>query len=1231
MGKAFSSGKQKNDKQERQAYLDFLRKVLKVTSDSQGNPTALYQLLQANQYKLDENFAEVFRHWASNKLSQKESIQTQDIARTVLTFSMLLWHFPLGNRAINLEITITGCEAVLKVLTRSRFPIDWAMSQLCLGTAYGERIRGERTENIEQAIHCFIEGLQVCTRVRFPIVWGKAQYNLGLAYCNRIRGERSDNLEQAISYFTEALQIYTRWRFPQEWADTQHNLAHVYAERIEGDKAENIEQAIHYLTQALQVWNRSRFPEQWANTQYNLGNAYNERIRGDKAENIEQAIHCYTQALQERPRSRFPEQWAMTQNNLGKTYVNRIRGDKAENIEQAIHCYTQALQERPRSRFPEQWANTQYNLGFAYRERIRGNKAENIEQAIHCYTQALQESPRSRFPEQWANTQINLGLAYQERSRGETAENIEKAIYFYTEALQIYIRSRFPVEWARTQSMLGYAYVFRIRGDKAENIEQAIRCYAEALQESSRSRFPEQWAKTQLCLGIAYGERIRGERSDNLEQAIHFCTEALQIYIRSCFPVEWANTQNILGKTYVERIRGDKAENMEQAIRCFTQALQVFTRHSFPEQWADEQHNLGFAYTKRIRGERSDNLKQASHFFTQALQIHTPSSFTRKCLITGIFLGYTAFDLQIWDKAIFGYAAAIDAVEQSRTWATSETRRQEILEGAIDVYEKMVQACVNAGQLDKAIEYVERSRSQRLVDLMASNDLYQGGEIPATVQEFLQQYDRLQQQIDDIRFNNDTDSNRGLLGIGTRSRAALEADNETIAALEAQKQEVWEKLRQLDPVLAGEIKVDAPNFAAMQQLIYHPTTAILSFYTTENNTHIFVLRQNQITLYTCTGQGQETLQSWMSENWLSPYLPREGETKEEKKEREARWYSRMSFFLSELAERLQLNQLIAQHLDGIEELIIVPHLLLHQIPFAALPIQDSVYRYLGDKFLIRYTPSCQVLEFCQQRGDVTVERFHETSLQYGTVEDATDDLACASFEGEQIAQLYNIPHQRRLIGSTQATRNNYRQLAKQVQVLHASHHAQSRLDNPLESKLLLGDGNITLGQLMTPGWRLPNLSDVFLSCCETGLANPAITDDILTLSTGFLCAGARSVVSTLWAVDDLATALFSIFYYQHRQEGKSRAEALRQAQIKLRSLKKDDLKEIYKLANTGRKEARNKRNQYPPDSTEYLECDREYRKYAGVTIQIDKVINSPDEIPFSHPRFWAAFTCSGLR
>jgi CHAT domain-containing protein len=55
------------------------------------------------------------------------------------------------------------------------------------------------------------------------------------------------------------------------------------------------------------------------------------------------------------------------------------------------------------------------------------------------------------------------------------------------------------------------------------------------------------------------------------------------------------------------------------------------------------------------------------------------------------------------------------------------------------------------------------------------------------------------------------------------------------------------------------------------------------------------------------------------------------------------------------------------------------------------------------------------------------------------------------------------------------------------------------------------------------------------------------------------------VVSTLWAVNDFATALFCLFYYQHRQNPNyTRPQALYQAQIDLRNLTGRELNDKYK-------------------------------------------------------------------
>ncbi|BAZ53174.1 TPR repeat-containing protein [Nostoc sp. NIES-4103] len=1032
-------------------YEDLLIELLQATQDSQGNSQFVYPILQNSLDKLNDDLIQVMKSWGDRVLTQKSPSYKEALAGCLMNLSNSIQHFPLGNRAVNLEIAIAAYELGLTAFT--------------LNTA--------------------------------PDYWAKAQNNLGLAYENRIQGDRAKNLEQAIAYYQKALEIYTYKAFPVEWAITQNNL----------------------------------------------GNAYAKRIRGQQAENYNQAIACYQNALQVRTRESFPEKWAQTQNNLGLVYSDLIQGNPVENLEKAITCFENALEVRTREAFPEKWAQSLNNLGVTYNLRIRGDKAENVEMAIACFEFALEVRTRQAFPKDWATTQMNLG----------------------------------------------YAYSIRILGDKAENLEMAI------------------------------------QHDQN----------ALQVYTLQAFPENWAQIQNNLGSAYRKRIKGKQEENLQQSITCCQNALRVYTRDAFPQMWASSQKNLGLIYTKL------EQVAEAIECFESALEIYTPLSFPLNCFTTGINLGEIAFKSGDWQIAIKGYAAAIEGYEQLRTWITSEPSRQGLLPQAANLYENIVQACINTGELGKALEYVERSRGKSLVELMVNND-FKDGEIPQEVEELLQYYNYLQKIINQERDRHQSDPTENMQTQSrTSDRAAYAPYTQKIAELEKQKQLIWQRLRQKDPLLAAQKQVTAPQLYDMQRLIDQPTTAILSFYTTSNNTHVFVLRHNQLSCHTCKGQGFKKAQGWMgTENGQpEPINPAELIVMPASEYEQMplqicilfNWHRQdieqkeiIDNVLDEVAKKLQLEELISDRLQGIEELIIVPHLGLHLIPFAALPIGNN--QYLGDRFLIRYIPSCQILEFCQQRGEVN------NDLTYGIVEDATDDLPCASFEGEKIAEIFNIPKSQRLRGSSQATCNNYRQLAEQVQVLHCCHHAQFRLDRPLESVLKLGDGNITLGQLMTPSWRLSQLCDVFLACCETGLGVPELlTGDMFTISIGFLCAGARSVVSSLWSVNDLATALFSIFYYHYRKYGNSRPEALRQAQIRLCKLKKEELLAISKQTEIKRKEARNKRKQYPPGSAEYLEWDSEYRKYAGVTLEIDRVKNSNEEFPFSHPRYWAAFICQGLR
>ncbi|WP_413163232.1 CHAT domain-containing protein [Capilliphycus salinus ALCB114379] len=966
---------------------------------------------------------------------------------------------------------------------------------------------------------------------------------------------------------------------------------------------------------------------------------------GNPSHNLEIAIIGYKSIFGVCNREAFPYEWATTQNNLGNAYSERIQGDRADNLEQAIDAYTQALQVYTREAFPQKWATTQNNLGNAYSdysERIEKDKADNLEQAITAYTKALKVRTRKAFPYEWATTQNNLGNAYCERIKEDKADNLELAIDAYTQALQIYTREAFPEDWAITQNNLGTAYRERIKGDKADNLEQAIDAYTQALQVYTREAFPQYWAGIQNNLGNAYSERIKGDKADNLEQAIDAYTQALKVYTREAFPQYWAMTQYNLGNAYSERIKENKADNLKLAIDAYIQALQVYTLEAFPYQWAGTQNNLGLAYQKRGEVDKANNIELAIIAFQNALQVYTAKTLPIECLRTSGNLGNLAFKQENWLLAIEAYDLAIESIEITRNWARTDERRQEILAESMGVYGNMIQACINQSHieqkrgklqqaqdlLEKALETSERSRCRQLADLFAVRDLYPGGNIPPEIEE----YNQLQQQISNLRYRNSSDNTRQLAEAGTHSqtRAQFEAETEEIKQLEDEKKKIWEKIRSYDPVLAGQLQVDPLKIKDIQALIPDEKTALLSFYSTDNDTYIFILRnvgekleKRLVNLHICKNQGIETLQDWVFYNWFIPYL-----------DNKQLWRDNMAEFLAELSERLQLKSLVDEHLTGIEELIIVPHLSLHQIPFAALPIepkpttselsdeinspsgefyQEETTRgptlprrnvqpktsvkvspkpseYLGERFRLRVVPSCQILNFCYRRDPIS-------SAKMGIVENATGDLVFTEYECKILSQLYQVPDSQRLYFQN-ATFENYQNLIKNVQFIHSSHHASSRLDNPLDSKLMLYEGEVTLSHLLT--WRLPELSDVFLSCCETHFTMTQITDDTLTLAAGFLCAGARSVVSTLWSVSDLSTALFCLFYYQNIRQNFTRSEALQKAQFQLRTLTGKQLEEKYKA-----------------ELDNYLSKEKSKKLFK-------------QELPFESPYYWAGFVSQGL-
>lgn len=259
-----------------------------------------------------------------------------------------------------------------------------------------------------------------------------------------------------------------------------------------------------------------------------------------------------------------------------------------------------------------------------------------------------------------------------------------------------------------------------------------------------------------------------------------------------------------------------------------------------------------------------------------------------------------------------------------------------------------------------------------------------------------------------------------------------------------------------------------------------------------------------------------------------------------------------------------------------KRLVVIPDGILDKIPFEAL--QNEAGKYVIESHVVSYAPSATVLSYLRTRqpvhepqmaflgvGDVPYGYQAKTTL----IADAFQFLARGAYDasGERLGDL---PGSRlELAGSEQAlgqprtsvllagkdatvTRFESEPLGN-FKIIHFAVHGYSAPDFPERSGLILArdSRSETNGILQVRDVAiLPLDADVVtLSSCDTGTGKAEGEEGITGLVPAFLFAGARSVVGSLWPVDDSATEIEMKQFYSHVAQGEDTVIALRDAKL----------------------------------------------------------------------------------
>ncbi len=456
------------------------------------------------------------------------------------------------------------------------------------------------------------------------------------------------------------------------------------------------------------------------------------------------------------------------------------------------------------------------------------------------------------------------------------------------------------------------------------------------------------------------------------------------------------------------------------------------------------------------------------------------------------------------------YELAARDLEIHQARLQQDDLRVTFLHGRNRVYQSLVKLCLagDSRDVNAAYSWCERAKSRGLVELLSH---HLPSVTPRADPSLLRRLHRLREELNlhYVRGKPETQS-----GPST-------PDFEAVLLKEKELARTLRDVALNDPEYVSLQDVHSAGIEAVQQFIPDNTT-LIEYFITEEEVLSFVISQGEARVFRKLAPPSriqslhEHLAFQLEKFLLGPDYVR-AHTDQILKA--------TNHYLEALHDLL-----IAPLLSDIRttRLTIVPHGLLHFLPFHAF---FDGRNYLTDRFEISYAPSASILHYCLEKPDVT----DATPLILGVA----DELA--PMVNQEILALSQVfPEARRLSGEA-ATRTAFADAAKSASFVHVATHATFRQDNPMFSSFKLSDGYVTALDLFSMNCQT-NL--VTLSSCKSGLSEVSGGDDLLGLMRGFLYAGARSLMLSLWSVSDESTVLLMREFYQHWQAGASKSRSL---------------------------------------------------------------------------------------
>jgi CHAT domain-containing protein/Tfp pilus assembly protein PilF len=785
-------------------------------------------------------------------------------------------------------------------------------------------------------------------------------------------------------------------------------------------------------------------------------------------------------------------------------YANYLTGKNLESLEPLNRSLE--LARNIREPFREMWALVRIGMIQA---DLR-NYPES-EKALH---RGIEFSRKLQDRNAEARAKNRLSLVYWETGR------LLEALMQCKECLQLYGNSDENFDRAESLRMMGFIKeslgdykhaleshetslrIFRQLGRHAHEAAQytnvglihsllgehelALDCHKSALAIFKTYGTPGDLATALANVGEAYANLSK------LEEAFQHLQEALRYADGPDYAAMRAEIYQMLGDV------GLKQEDRSQAHDMFSKAVQINQKNGFRVGLILSYLGLG---QTELQSKRWD---EAANYFDQAIDYAVESRISTHAWKGYYGKGIALKALGDFSGALRNFTIAIDTIESARGRIEIERSKLGYFAEKQEVYDEAILTFLEE-QKDprRAFDFVERAKARSFLDVL------QGGAEIVKKKSMLGQDEEVLALVAPVSFRSPT------------------------------SQEIQNSLGHLDKIIEYRILRDRVVIWSL------------------DNAEVKAVQINisRDELRKLVGKFREVIGAERTDEFKS------------------RWRKdRRRAFEEVLRVAQQLSSILITPIWPLFEqqknIYIVPDDILHYLPFEALtqPAPDST-KFIIEATPLAVAPSAAVLKYALNMRKAPLE---SKNIRVLAIADPLGDLKWARESAQSIIALF--PGSRFLFGQQARKDSVYQAIENGYDVLHFATHCSLDAQSPLYTTLYLAPLRTTNQQALPAQFEASNhqhhghpedhlrMHEIFslnlertglvvLSACKTALGGFALGEGLVGLTRAFMYAGTPSLVTTLWEVDDRATARLMEKFYLHLKSGRqSIAHALKKAQ-----------------------------------------------------------------------------------